>query len=84
MPVSISNVIRLPAKRKSQRRRSTDFGVTVTFPLVTVDQVRECLLRLQVATELALMTLDGAVNHGPMITLTGVASIYTALQGMPP
>lgn len=82
MSSSTSNVIRLEAKRRPQRRR-TDLGVTITFPTVTVEQVRECLLRLQVATELALMTLDGAVNHGPTITLTGVVSVFTALQEMP-
>lgn len=83
MSVSLGNVIRLPTKRKPQGRE-TDAGVTVTFPLAAVEQVRECLLRLQVAAELALMTLDGVVTHGPAVALSGVASIFTALQGMPP
>lgn len=81
MAISLGNVIEFSTKKP--RRRRADSGIAITFPAATVEQLRECLLRLQVATELALLTLDGATTHGTTVVLSGVMAVFTALQDMP-
>jgi hypothetical protein len=73
--MSECDIISFPKRHRATTARRIGLKVR----LESVSQAKENLLRIQVAANLALMTLDTAPVFGDDITLDGVAQILAGL-----